>query len=201
VNLNCVHIHPKYMEATDNYSQIRFRLATGVEIPRLVRRDSLKHVVPLGMVDIAETDNWLHFRNEDGLVMAVRTLGAEDYLPLGEQFKVTGEPLSLPKGLIGTTDRATVWTSEIKSGDVLVKLEAGRVYVTGVGVTGDHYERKKLPYTGPPKEFVIQPAMLAQITEKYTDCEIGENRLKVRGGRWTYVAFLGSTAKKTEEKE
>ncbi len=59
----CVHFHPKYLEACDDRQFCRFPTAAPVSEPVLVRGTSLGVIRQLGMTKGCCTDGWLHFRN------------------------------------------------------------------------------------------------------------------------------------------
>src|SRR6185436_10131775 len=61
--LSCVHISPEFIEACDNTQITRVKVKTPVAKSIIVRRDSIKHIVTLGMTRMAETESWVHFKN------------------------------------------------------------------------------------------------------------------------------------------
>jgi hypothetical protein len=176
----------------------RYAISLNLSEPVMVRKDSLKAAVPLGMVGYAETENWLHFKNEDGLYLSVRL--NRDRLDTSEGAEKSGGYLAaepgaaavvLPKGLVPAVDRACVFADEIKDSKVLVKLRPGKVVVEGVGTTGDHREQRAMRYTGKPRDFLISPVLLAKIVEESPECEIGDGKIRVVSGKWIYMAELG----------
>jgi DNA polymerase III sliding clamp (beta) subunit (PCNA family) len=192
--LTCIHIHPKYIEACDNYQITRYKMATGVAESTLVRSESLKHVPTLGMTEFCETESWLHFRNPNGLVLSCRRY-KEDFPNLKDLLNFNGHKITLPKGLADAADKAKVFTNETSDdSQVLVELRTGKLRVKGVGGGGWYQEVKKLAYDGPDMSFMIAPDLLIEITTRHNDAEIAEGRLKVDGGKWRYVTSLGSPA-------
>lgn len=193
----CVHIHPKHVEAYDNLQIARFKMRTGVEKPILVRASSLKHIHPLGMTEICETGSWLHFRNPTGLVLSCRRHQLDEVDPgalldVGSLLKVTGEPTVLPKGLVEAAEKAEVFSAENSEGNhVSIDLKAGKLRVTGRGVSGWYQETKAVQYEGGDLSFMIDPQLLTEITKQHNKCEITKDRLKVKGGSFTYVTCLG----------
>lgn len=189
--LSCVHVHPKWLEASDNFRACRYRVKTGLAEPCLVRRDALKHVVGLEMTEISATPSWLHFKNPAGLVLSCRrTMDA--YFDLGKSLQSSGEPATLPKGLAEAADRADVFSSENGEDNLItIDLRPGRLTVRGEGTSGSHEERKKIAYAGTPIKFVISPKLLSEITKKYNECLISPGALKVAGERFTFVMVLG----------
>src|SRR5690606_2279220 len=66
----CVHIHPKWIETLDGYQVIRYRVKTGVEEPILVRKDSIRHIIPLAVTKFCITETWAHFKNANGTTIS-----------------------------------------------------------------------------------------------------------------------------------
>lgn len=194
----CVHIHPEWVEAYDNLQVARHTVQTKVKEPVLVRRSSIRHIFPLGMTHIAETEAWLHFRNPGGLVMSCRRfelseLDPTSMLDVSTILDVDGKRAILPKGLVEATDRAEVFSAENSDGNLVqVDLRPGKLRVTGRGVSGWFQEVKTLKYEGPSLKFLIDPKLLVEIVTKHNECQITTNRLKVDGKRFTYVTCLGA---------
>lgn len=193
-SLTCVHVNPNFVEACDNYQLSRFPITNPVEQPCLVRVESIKHIIDMGMTKFSETDAWIHFRNKSRLRISCRR-SLETYPNFNKFLKVTGTPTTLPKGLGQATDMAEVFSSEnADNNQVLVELspeKGGRLRVHGEGVSGWYKEAKKLKYTGKPLKFRIDPKLLIEITERHNDCEISSKHLIVNGGRFKYCTCLG----------
>lgn len=203
--LTCIHLHPEYVEACDNLQIMRFPLKTGLKEPVLVRGSSLAHITSMGMDHIALTKSWIHFKNQDGLVLSCRRY-ADDYPSLGKMIAFDGHPIVIPKGLKAASERAGVFASD-KAGDpmVNVKIAEGVLRVTGEGLSGWYREKKKVVYDGPPVDFYIAPELLAKISDEYSNAVIAEGRLKVAGGKdgegWQYVTVLGGKPEEPTEEE
>ncbi len=197
--MTCVHIGPKWIEACDNHQVTRFRIKTDVDNSILIRKDSLKHIVSLEMVEFSETNHWVHFRNSDDLVLSCRHW-VDDYPSddISQILKVNGEPLTLPKGLRESVDKAEIFSSENTEGsNVIVNIKKGKFKIMGKGVSGWFTEVKKSKYEGPSLQFTIPPKLLVELVQHYNECEVSANRLKVKGGKFVYVTVLG----KIEAKE
>jgi DNA polymerase III sliding clamp (beta) subunit (PCNA family) len=203
--LTCIHLHPNWVEACDNFQVMRVRCKTGLEESVLVRGSSLAALAggvhsekedgaataDLGMTHFAMTKPWLHFKNADGLVLSCRRY-SEEYPDLDELIKTKGHPIVIPKGLKDASERAAIFATD-KSGDplVFIQLKAGKIRVRGEGLSGWYAEDKSAAYDGPPMEFYIAPDLLYYISEKYDDAQLAPDRLKVSGGGWVYCTFLG----------
>lgn len=196
--LTCVHITPKYVEATDNYQIIRYKIKTGLAESTLIRRDNIKHLVDLGMNQFSMTETWAHFRNGNGLIFSCRR-SMEDYKDGSETLKQTGVPMTLPKGLGEAVEKARIFSSEnVDDDQVLVELRPGKLRIKGIGVSGWYREIKKLKYDGPELSFRIPPALLMDLCNRHNDCEINEDILKVDGGKFVYVTSLGVAEEETK---
>jgi DNA polymerase III sliding clamp (beta) subunit (PCNA family) len=197
--LTCIHLHPDYIEACDNLQVMRCQIKTGLKDSVLVRGTSLGHIVSLGMDKIALTKAWIHFRNQQGLVFSCRRY-AEDYPGLDKIISFKGHSIGIPRGLADASDRAAIFAVD-KAGDALVTvtIKDRMIRIVGEGLSGWFKEVKKVNYEGPPMEFLIAPELLKHISEKYTDAQITEDKLKVLGGSWEYVTVLGKPKAEDDE--
>ena len=75
---------------------------------------------------------------------------------------------------------------------ILVSLREDKAIIKGQGITCWYQDVvKKVRYSGPPLDFVISPALLVKVGRDHAAAQVGENFLKVEGGRWTYLTALG----------
>lgn len=201
-SLTCVHVHPTWLEACDNSQATRVKMETGVKASTLVRRDSIKHVVSMGMTEFNETESWIHFRNERGLVLSCRRY-VETYPDLKAILTFDGDPIVLPKGLGEAADKAAIFSAENSDDNqVSVDLRPGKLRIRGTGASGWFEERRKIDYDGKELSFLIAPSLLIDLVSKHNEAEITEGRLRVNGGKWRYVTCLSRpAADKGEEKE
>lgn len=190
-SLTCIHIHPKWIEACDNYQLTRYTIATGVTEPTLIRQSSLKHIVSSGVTEFSESPAWFHFRNGQDLVFSCRRYN-DEFPKLRKFLEVEGEPVSLPKGLTEAAERAQIFSEENPDNkQLLITLESGRLRVKGVGVSGWYRETKNIKYNGPAFRFMISPKLLGELSKRHNSCHISQDRLKVDGGKFVYVSCLG----------
>jgi DNA polymerase III sliding clamp (beta) subunit (PCNA family) len=190
-HLTCIHIHPKWVEACDGFQISRYKLASGIEKPFLVRKESLKHIVSLNMLEFSETPAWVHFKNDTGLILSCRRY-LEEYQDMSGILKVEGHPVQLPKGLVEAVQKATVFSSQSTEDNmVLIQIRDGKLKLTGEGVNGWYEEIKAIKYTGEPMKFLISPILLGQLVQKHNECQIGNKRLCVTGKNFRYVTSLG----------
>lgn len=188
----CIHIASNWIEACDNNQLTRYRLKTGVKVPIMVRRDSIKHITPLDMTHFAETDVWIHFKNPAGIELACKR-NVEKYPKLEAYLEARGVKTILPKGIADDADFAETFSKEVEDANlVIVTLKPGRMVIKGIGVSGWASTPKKVKYSGPPIAFSIPPQLLGEITKKHTECQISAEHLRVDGGKWTYISCLSS---------
>ncbi len=196
--LTCVHIHPEWVEASDNFQAMRCNVNIGLGKSLLVRGKSIAHICSLGMDKIGLTKNWIHFKNHAGLIMSVRRYD-EEFDDLTLIFKFKGYPITIPKGIADVTKRASVF-SDTSNGEALVTVSVSenRVVVKGQSALGRYSEAQTVVYAGPPISFVIAPDLLEGISQKYSEARINEDRMKVTGGEWQYVTVLGAPEENKE---
>ncbi|HEC66121.1 MAG TPA: hypothetical protein ENI23_12580 [bacterium] len=195
--LTCIHIHPEWVEACDNFQVIRYPLKTGLKKSVLIKRDSLKAIVGLDMTEWSQTDNWTHFRNPLGLTLSCRRY-LEDFPDLTKVLAIKGKPMELPKNIKDVVVRAEIFSSENTANDsVMVRMKSGKMEIKGEGPSGWYKEVKSIEYDGPPLAFAIAPKLLVEISSKSTSCQLGDTGLRVDGDGFTYVTCI----EKVEEKD
>ena len=188
--LTCVHVTPKHMEACDNSQIGRYTIKTGLKSNVLIRHDSLKSAAAFGMIAVSDTENWVHFRNEHGLVFSCRRYDL-DYYDLTQFLNKRGKAFKLPKGLKQSVERAEVFSKEIKDNNrVIVDISPKRLKLTGEGVNGMYSEAKRTDYKGPAISFLVGPAVLAKLSDNHDQCEITEGSLRATMGKFTYSTSL-----------
>lgn len=186
----CVHFHPKRIEATDNFQLIRHAMKFGHTEPFLLRKDSVKAILPLGMTKYSETESWVHFTNPTNLLVSCRKWQG-DFPDLSPILAIEGTAVVLPKGLSEAAERAMIFSSEDKDSDwVSIDLTADRIKVRGEGISGWYTETKKAKYSGPPIKFLISSKLLSELIKNYTECTVTDRLLKVSTGKLKYAAVL-----------
>jgi hypothetical protein len=189
----CVHVTPRWVEAYSSHQIARWRMKVPVAGDVLIRYGAAKHVEPLGMTEMAETDAWVWFKNEAGLRLGIRRY-VENYDPLDEHLDVKNTTsLRWPPGVAAAARAATVFTRDDPAGPELeVVIDRGKLTIKGDGPSGSFRRRFKLTgYDGERLSFLIDPALLADIVGRYAEVAVNPERLKVTGKRWVYVVALG----------
>ena len=196
----CVHIGPKWIEASDRFQMSRYRLRTGFEEDTYVRRDSIKHIVPLGISKCNDTESWLHFKNDTGLRYSCRRYLEQNFPDLTQALKMKGSPVVLPKGIGDAIDLGALFAEDGSDDKQIgVELMPGKIRIHGLGAYGWFRQWAKLKYDGKRMHFLIPPKLFGDITKRYNDCEVSESKLKVDAGKLVYVTMLDSSAQEKEE--
>ena len=196
----CVHLHPDYLEASDNVQVTRYPLKLKLKRPILIVGECLKHVAEAEVTHFSQGNSWIHFRNPRGLIISCRLSSDEDYPDLSGSFDVSGKKAVLPKGLVEAAKRAQMFSSEnVEKDRVIISLRPGRMLIKGEGISGDHKEGRKINYKGHEIEFLISPSILIDIVTRHNECKISEDFLKIDTGSYVYVTCLGHRAKKKKK--
>jgi hypothetical protein len=185
--LSCIHIHPEYLEACDNFSLIRYPIATGVKESICVPAKSLSAVLRWSASKISVTDSWVHFKGEHDVVSSCRRF-MEQYPDLSDTLNVKGSAIELPEGLDKTLSRAAVLAEE----SVKVSIRDGQMRVRGESDRGWYERRETVKSDKSLKlEFMIAPKLMTEICQRFSKCEVGEGRLKADNGKFVFVAVTG----------
>lgn len=192
--MTCIHITPKLVEACDCLNLTRFTLKTGIKTPSLVRATSLNSVIGCGMVQVAESENWIHFRNETDLEISVYrwTVEEADYPDLDGWMEIADTTkLQLPKGIIDASEICELFSKEMGDDNyILVELGKGKITLTGKGMSGQFKEKRDCDYSGDDVSFFVTPPLLRRVTNDMPDCEINGAHLRVKGENFTHVSSL-----------
>ncbi len=190
-NMTCIHLHPEWVEACDNLQVTRYPIEIGIKKSILIRSSSLKSIITLGITKFSEGKNWIHFKNEMGLVISCRQY-LEDFPDMSPILDVQGEPITLPKGLKEAAEKAEIFSAEnTENNQITILIKSGKIILKGIGNSGWYKEKRKTTYSGTPFSFTISPKLLGEITSRHNECEIAPQRLKVDGGKFVYVTCLG----------
>lgn len=190
-SFTCVNITPEFVIACDNLQVARYMVKTDIKQSTLVKHNSIKHIVNLGMVKFSESENYLHFKNKNGLILSCRRY-IEDYPDVSGLFDVKGSKIALPKGLEEAAEKGSIFSSENVDNDkITIDIKPGKITIKGTGSAGWYKEVKKTNYSGRPISFTIAPKMLQEIVKKHNECKIAPERLMVEAGKFTYITCLG----------
>ncbi|QDT82461.1 hypothetical protein [Gimesia chilikensis] len=168
-SLQCVHMHPQWFEATDDYQFARYTTTTGLATSRQVWASSLKHTMGRNMAQVSVTRNWLHFRNAEGLVISCRSLRGK-YPDLDRLLDCEGVTVSLPKSLVKSVRRGRGFG---KKYDDIARLQllTNKLVINMEGSSGVHEEEVAVKYEGVPRTFLLHPKQLFKLARMIDCCQ------------------------------
>jgi len=181
--LTCVHIADEFMETCDEFRMTRqggFTLKMEGDIKIVAKHlEQLKDYKP---TEDGINGHWLHFRNEGGVVYAVRMVEGE-YPDLSGFIINDGVEISFPKELNEALDWAAVMADDkIKyEQEVSVLLTKGNMTVRGEGPDGWAEQTLRLKYTGDNLTFKSHPLFLKEMAKLAKKVTVGDTALKVEG--------------------
>lgn len=191
--LRCVHITPEgIFESSDRYRLLKIK---GTKIPIeesfLIPAKEAETVVKFIPTKIAVTSNWIHFTKENGALLSCR-LVHEKFPSLVELLEFDGVTFDLPKNINSLLDRASVFTKRPAyiEESVLIKISAKNFKIRSENQTAWYEESTKTEYDGEEMIFGISPYLLKFVIDKQKSCIKEDNKIKVEGDNWTYVAVL-----------
>ena len=185
--LSCIHITDKYIEATDNYQVIRYTIKSGVEKDCLLQGVSIGKIVHFKPVKVGITENWIHFKNKDGLRLSCRKY-MEEYPDISAVLKVDGRTINFPSGLDQAVGNASIFSDQNTDVNIVkVRLSAGKIRLEGVGITGKYMEVLKSDYNGVDSEFLINPNLLLVAAKVAKKCTVTDEKLTVSNDDFIYV--------------
>jgi len=185
--LTCVNVSSDCLEASDDFQIISYPIQTGIKKPFLIKKESIAKLAVLEPTAWCETENWLHFKCASDVVISARRY-VEDFPNVSQYMDVEGSAVKLPKGLEAALDKAQIFSGEEQSNNlVTVTFAKGRFEIMGEGATGWYRERRKTDYDGDDLQFKIAPRLLMEISRRSDECVVGEGRIKVDAGTFTYI--------------
>lgn len=200
-SLTCVHLNPKWVEAFDNYQVARHSCKLPIKESVLVPAATIQNVTTMEVDRFGLTESWIHFSNESGLIISCRT-DRREYPDTSAILKTKGKTIIFPKGLKASTEIAEIFSSSNQDENVVeINIQSGKLLVKGDGAVGYYKEEHKIPYKGPDISFLIPPALIGDLSSRFAECEITDDKLIVRERSWTYVTVLGQSRNSDKQSE
>lgn len=189
--LTCLHIHPKWVEASDSFQLVRYEVKTDIEEPILIAAAGIKQMTGLGMQEFAVSGPFMHFCNAVGLIFSC-LMEEAIYADMTSYFeKAGGDKITLPAGLVEAVEKAQIFSADNAMADqVSISLSDNKLIIKGEGINGWYEEKRRIKYKGAAFSFLIAPKLLATLIDKTTECEIEPGMLKIDAGKFTYLAAL-----------
>lgn len=193
VALTCVRMCPDFIEAFDNYQLCRWNVSTGVDEEVLIKNETAKAIVQLGVTRVSLSPQWIHYWNKETDIILSARRYFEEYRDLGPYLKRTGEKASFPKGLADSVDVSTLFAADNSADDkdvLSVDIRPGKVRISASGMSGRYEEVKNVKYKGPSFSFRIHAKIFASVVSRFEEVYLTDKMLYVDGGSFTFVARL-----------
>jgi len=186
-NLDCVHIHPRWVEATDNFELGRNSLETGMA-ECLVPANGLNGITALNPTSFFEDDSRLYFRNDFGTILTC-IKRVDEFPEMTDQLEKDGAEIGLPRELSKVLQLLTPPNST-GSRCYRIQMIPKKTRVK-MKVDGKIEERELLTeYEGPPIRFRIDRNILAQICDGELRSELTPHGLKASWGAFEYLTAV-----------
>jgi DNA polymerase III sliding clamp (beta) subunit (PCNA family) len=189
--LTNVHVNKKgFVEGSDNFRMTRYTLAKRMPVETfLIPATSVRELIKLNPVEIAEGEGWVHFRTAGDTVLSCRVTA--DAYPDTEQFlNVEGSEITFPKTIIDILERAEVFAKGDGAEEVSISMEKSRITVHSKSETGWYKEEASTNYEGDAIEFTIVPYLLKDILSETQVCIYNGDVLMFAGENWVYVSAV-----------
>lgn len=193
--LVCIYVTEGHVEGSDGYQACKWKLKTGVSEPMLLRKSSVSTLSTLGVTEISEGNEWVHFKSPRGAVLSCRRYQeeypSEKHAPY---FLQEGVRVQLPEKIKEACELADVYSKEHADHN-LVRVDLkpgspGKVIVTGEGLTGKVKQVMACNWSGEPVSFMIAPQVLTEIVGQHKEVQINDDIIKADGGSFVYVSML-----------
>ena len=192
--LTCVHVRKGILETSDGYQIMRVNLDSENSFPypgTLIPAENISEIIKVEPSQIFLTDGWLHFKNQQDVVISCRIL--EDSFPDTDSFfDIEGDKLIFPKKMTKILDRVTVFTKKdhLVDEEMQIILDNNKLMVKGSNDYGWFKEVAPVKYKGQRVSFWIAPYLLKNILKRSNECRLGNEKIKFEGSGWEYVAVL-----------
>ena len=191
--ITCIHVREDgFIEATD-----RFRLmqTQGEELPFtfLLPASAAQQVIRMKPTQVALSEEWVHFTNEEGTILSCRIFEDANFPKLTQVIDgVNGTKLTFPKRIIDLVERAEIFgKAEFQTdGQISIDIQKGKIIVKGESDVGWWEEKEKMDYKGESIEFLMNPMLFKDILKETNVGEIDKQFIKFVGENWIFVGCL-----------
>lgn len=191
--LTCVNIREDgCFESSDNYRISRYKLEKMPVKTFLLPATTASILVKFNVAEIAEGQNWVHFRTEDQNTQFSCRVFEDNFPNIDSVLQVDGKQIELPVTMQEVLDRAVVFCTQEKFTDqnIVVTVSDKRLKVRAESNTSWLEEEVNMPYRGEQIKFAINPHLLKAILAQTRVCVVGERCLKFTGENWQHVVAL-----------
>ena len=209
--LTCIHISEKgVIEASDSLRIISHKINGKWNLgDRLIPHSSMSTLYKYAgdIIEVAASDNWIHFRTKEDAVFSARTFNGDRFPDVSQHIEIKGEKVEFPKQVIDIIERASIFATSSQKDllvfpEVVMHFADGKMVVSSSSDIGWFEESAPIKYEGKEIEFAIHPDLFQDIVCKIKNCELGERSILFEGDNWKYVVAMQvkSCAKKKGRK-
>lgn len=203
--LTCVHFTESFLETCDGFRLTRHSLSLPPSMDRVgedapwdtnVQAKNLEKLHSYNPTEYGFTENWLQFRNKDGVRYCVRLIEAE-FPDLSKLIDVEGPEIHFPDELADALSWAEVMISDALKFDQKVKISFSKtgMLVRGEGPNGWAEKSIRMKYTGQPIEFETHPTFLKEMIGIAKKVIVGPDSLKIEGEGIAHIVSLDEPEK------
>ncbi len=193
--LTCLLLNNSYVLSCDNFRLTKYNLSKSKAFkkPVLLPAFAAKELVKYNVVEYAETEGWVHFRNAQGTIFSARVF-MEEYPDVSFLIDVKGFAFEIPEAAQEILELVSIFTKGDFSSDeyATVTLQKGSMSFQGENKYGGYFKRCKASSYKDDKEisFMVNPSFLRDILEHVKDVTIGKTSLKFEGEKFIHVVCL-----------
>ena len=190
--LTCVHVTEKgFVEATDGFRIYRFELNAFDCEEFLLPTNSAKKVVDLNPVQIANSEGWVHFKNEIGTIISCRVFD-DKYVNIDKFINIKGIEIKFPNSLLEVLDKAEVFSKRDFSLEetVSINIEDKKLKISSKSDVGWYKDELPIHYRGKSFSFSVSPASLKVVLDETKNAVISEKFLSFTGKNWKYISII-----------
>jgi len=186
----CIHLTKTYMEACDNTQAARWAMPIPLRKEScLVPRSALRAIIGLGMMSMAETRSWLHFRNSNGVVISCVKQN-EEYPSLDKPFEEAGRACTLSGVSAAIGLAKAVAQSNPDDVNIRVDLKDNKCRVSATSPLGSFSDVVDCKYTDEPVSFYMDPDIMEAACGVSQSGIVTSTVLRLNGDGFAYICIL-----------
>lgn len=195
--LTCIHVHGNRVQSCDNFRATRFELKDDpgdlFAEPLLIPANKVRSIAEMDpvRVNVATNSSWVHFENEDGMVVSCRTFN-EEYPNLDSLFDFEATPIELPNEILGALDRAGVFARDdvTKQELVHIDLKGKQLTLRSESTDGWVEESVQVKYKGDALSVLVDPVFLQEILVHQGTVAMGQSMMRFTGEQFVHIFAL-----------
>ena len=189
--MTVVHATPDLIESCDNARLFRSDMETGFPEEILIPGASILAIAKYKIKKVSVGEGWTHFKTKGGHKFSLNS-SHEDYLEnVGDILTINdGHEIKLPRNLGEIVGRADVMKDDGLDPQITVSISENKMKITSRKDTGWYRETKKIKYTGPSFEFLINPKFLLEMMKRTRTVVVNETKMKIEDKGIQFVTSL-----------